>query len=153
MTLFAEVLRLLREEGAEDIVVFGGGIIPADGIPELLDLGVAGIFTPGAPGRAITGWVHAGMGRPVAARRVTGRPRPGTAAPVAARKGGGPDGPWRVSAAGRADASASAGNSPCAQRKPGRNAGHSLRVTRRTHKVTAGAQEVVHRCPPFRTAG
>ncbi|GGU66861.1 hypothetical protein GCM10010259_66370 [Streptomyces daghestanicus] len=77
MTLFAEVLRLLREEGAEDIVVFGGGIIPADGIPELLDLGVAGIFTPGAPGRAITGWVHAGMGRPVAARRVTGRPAPG----------------------------------------------------------------------------
>ncbi|GGT25266.1 hypothetical protein GCM10010240_67130 [Streptomyces griseoviridis] len=58
--------------------MFGGGIIPADGIPELLDLGVAGIFTPGAPGRAITGWVHAGMGRPVAARRVTGRPAPGS---------------------------------------------------------------------------
>lgn len=78
MTLFAEVLRLLRKEGAEDIVVFGGGIIPADGIPELLDLGVAGIFTPGAPPRAITGWVHAGMGRPVAARRVTGRTAPGS---------------------------------------------------------------------------
>ncbi len=67
MTLFAEVLRLLREEDAEDIVVFGGGIIPDGDIPELLDLGVAGIFTPGTPTREITEWVHAGMGRPVAA--------------------------------------------------------------------------------------
>ncbi|MDP9685048.1 hypothetical protein J2S47_005550 [Streptomyces griseoviridis] len=87
------------------------------------------------------------------------RPDGSRAAPPRDRRTGGgaerrgPDGPWRMSAAGRADASASAGNSPCAQRKPGRNAGHSLRVARRTHKVTAGAQEVVHRCPPFRTAG
>ncbi|MEU6276892.1 cobalamin B12-binding domain-containing protein [Streptomyces populi] len=67
MTLFAEVIRLLREESAEDIVVFGGGIIPDGDIPELLDLGVAGIFTPGTPTREITEWVRAGMGRPVAA--------------------------------------------------------------------------------------
>ncbi|MEU5042875.1 cobalamin B12-binding domain-containing protein [Streptomyces griseorubiginosus] len=67
MTLFAEVLRLLREEDAQDIVVFGGGIIPDGDIPELLDLGVAGIFTPGTPTREITEWVHTGMGRPAAA--------------------------------------------------------------------------------------
>ncbi|MFC8870306.1 cobalamin B12-binding domain-containing protein [Streptomyces sp. NPDC057148] len=67
MTLFAEVLRLLREEDAEDIVVFGGGIIPDGDIPELLDLGVAGIFTPGTPTREITEWVRTGMGRPVVA--------------------------------------------------------------------------------------
>ncbi|MFF7948657.1 cobalamin B12-binding domain-containing protein [Streptomyces griseorubiginosus] len=67
MTLFAEVLRLLREEDAQDIVVFGGGIIPDGDIPELLDLGVAGIFTPGTPTREITEWVHTGMGRPTAA--------------------------------------------------------------------------------------
>ncbi|MEV8069538.1 cobalamin B12-binding domain-containing protein [Streptomyces sp. NPDC085995] len=58
MTLFAEVLRLLRERGAQDILVFGGGIIPDADIPELLDLGVAAVFTPGTPTRAITDWVH-----------------------------------------------------------------------------------------------
>src|SRR5690242_19867846 len=48
MTLFPEVLRLLKERGAEDIVVFGGGIIPDDDIPRLEKMGVAKIFTPGA---------------------------------------------------------------------------------------------------------
>ena len=48
MTLLPEVLRLLRERGAEDIVVFGGGIIPEEDIPKLTAMGVARIFTPGA---------------------------------------------------------------------------------------------------------
>src|ERR1700712_5729458 len=40
MTLFAKVMGLLRERGIDDILVFGGGIIPADDIPELKALGV-----------------------------------------------------------------------------------------------------------------
>jgi methylmalonyl-CoA mutase cobalamin-binding domain/chain len=48
MTLFPEVLRLLRERGAGDIVVFGGGIIPEEDIRALRELGVRRIFSPGA---------------------------------------------------------------------------------------------------------
>jgi len=47
MTLFPELLRLLEERGAEDIVVFGGGIIPDEDIPRLTEMGVAKIFGPG----------------------------------------------------------------------------------------------------------
>ena len=47
MTLFPEILRLLREKGAEDIVVFGGGIIPDDDVKALTDMGVEKVFTPG----------------------------------------------------------------------------------------------------------
>jgi len=46
-TLFPKVIRLLREKDASDIVVFGGGIIPDEDIPGLLEAGVAKIFTPG----------------------------------------------------------------------------------------------------------
>ncbi|HXA28428.1 MAG TPA: cobalamin B12-binding domain-containing protein [Candidatus Angelobacter sp.] len=49
MTLFPEVLRHLRELGANDITVFGGGIVPPDDVIELERQGVARIFTPGAP--------------------------------------------------------------------------------------------------------
>lgn len=48
-TLFPEVLKLLREQGADDITVFGGGIIPDDDIPQLTAAGVSQIFTPGTP--------------------------------------------------------------------------------------------------------
>ena len=47
MTLFPEILRLLKEKGAEDIVVFGGGIIPEDDVKALTDMGVEKVFTPG----------------------------------------------------------------------------------------------------------
>jgi methylmalonyl-CoA mutase C-terminal domain/subunit len=47
MTLFPEILRLLREKGAGDIVVFGGGIIPDDDVKTLTDMGVEKVFTPG----------------------------------------------------------------------------------------------------------
>src|SRR5947207_9726610 len=57
MTLFAKVLQLLKERGAEDMLVFGGGIIPDADIPELQRLGVAKIFTPGATTTAIVDWV------------------------------------------------------------------------------------------------
>src|SRR5258708_38607790 len=47
MTLFPEILRLLKEKGAEDIVVFGGGIIPDHDVTTLTDMGVEKVFTPG----------------------------------------------------------------------------------------------------------
>lgn len=46
-TLFPKVVRLLKEQGAEDIVVFGGGIIPDEDIAGLTQAGVAKLFTPG----------------------------------------------------------------------------------------------------------
>ncbi len=62
MTLFARVLELLRERGAADILVFGGGIIPDADIPELKSLGVAEVFTPGASTQSIVDWVRANVG-------------------------------------------------------------------------------------------
>ena len=58
MTLFPKVVRLLEEAGADDVVVFGGGIIPQEDVQALLDQGVAAIFTPGAPISEITAWVR-----------------------------------------------------------------------------------------------
>ena len=58
MTLFKRVLELLRERGAEDVVVFGGGIIPQDDIAALEEMGVAKIFTPGATTASIVDWVR-----------------------------------------------------------------------------------------------
>ncbi|WFE25025.1 cobalamin B12-binding domain-containing protein [Solwaraspora sp. WMMD791] len=58
LTLFRRVLDLLRERDAEDIVVFGGGIIPDDDIAALAALGVARIFTPGASTSEIVDWVR-----------------------------------------------------------------------------------------------
>jgi len=58
MTLFAKVIDLLRARDAEDIVVFGGGIIPQADIPLLSEMGVARVFTPGATTSEITSWVH-----------------------------------------------------------------------------------------------
>ena len=61
LTLFARVVELLRERDAADIIVFGGGIIPADDIPQLEALGVAKIFTPGATTMEIVDWVRANV--------------------------------------------------------------------------------------------
>ncbi len=58
MTLFAKVMDLLRDRGADDILVFGGGIIPPEDITELKALGVAAIFTPGAATTDIVEWVN-----------------------------------------------------------------------------------------------
>lgn len=57
MTLFRKLVDLLAERDASDIVVFGGGIIPEEDIPLLEEIGVAKVFTPGAPTTAITDWV------------------------------------------------------------------------------------------------
>ena len=66
MTLFPEVLRLLKERGAEDIVVFGGGIIPDEDIPRLEAMGVARIFTPGASLEEVVAFVREHFGRQTA---------------------------------------------------------------------------------------
>lgn len=58
-TLFSRVLELLRKQGAGDIAVFGGGVIPADDVEQLLSLGVKAIFTPGTPADEIVGRVTA----------------------------------------------------------------------------------------------
>jgi len=57
-TLFPRVLSLLREKGAEDIVVFGGGIVPQEDMPGLLAAGVKRIFTPGASTSDVIEWVR-----------------------------------------------------------------------------------------------
>ena len=62
MTLFARLAELMGERGIDDVVVFGGGIIPDEDIPELERLGVARIFTPGAPTTEIVDWVRQNVG-------------------------------------------------------------------------------------------
>ena len=62
MTQFARVLELLEERGATDITVFGGGIVPGADIAELERMGVAKIFTPGAPTYEIVDWVKSTLG-------------------------------------------------------------------------------------------
>ncbi len=56
--LFPEVLKLLREKGAEDIAVIGGGIFPEEDIEALKKSGVKEIFTPGTSLEKITAWVR-----------------------------------------------------------------------------------------------
>ena len=65
LTLFARVVELLKEKDAEDVVVFGGGIIPEADIPELERLGVRKVFTPGASMAEIVDWVRANVGQTV----------------------------------------------------------------------------------------
>ena len=49
MTLVPKIVEMLREQDAGDVVITVGGTIPADDVPELEKLGVASVFTPGAP--------------------------------------------------------------------------------------------------------
>ncbi|NLT54024.1 MAG: cobalamin B12-binding domain-containing protein [Actinomycetales bacterium] len=65
MTLFARVIDLLRERDADDIPVFGGGIIPEKDIPLLEQFGVRKVFTPGTTMRDIVSWVQDNVGQRV----------------------------------------------------------------------------------------
>ena len=58
MTLVPRVVDLLREQDAGDVVVTVGGTIPAQDIPELKELGVAEVFTPGAPTQDIIDFIE-----------------------------------------------------------------------------------------------
>ena len=64
MTLFRRLAELMTERGIDDVVVFGGGIIPDADLPELERLGVAKIFTPGATTTEIVDWVREHVGAP-----------------------------------------------------------------------------------------
>jgi methylmalonyl-CoA mutase, C-terminal domain len=58
MTLVPRVVELLHEQSIDDVVVTVGGTIPAEDIPELKSLGVAEVFTPGAPTQAIVDFIR-----------------------------------------------------------------------------------------------
>ncbi len=58
LTLFPRVVSALRERGRGDVLVFGGGIIPAEDVPVLEAAGVAHVFTPGASRGEITTWLE-----------------------------------------------------------------------------------------------
>ncbi len=56
--IFPQVIQLLKEKGANDIIVFGGGIIPEEDIPPLKEIGVKAIFLPGTPIDEAIKWVR-----------------------------------------------------------------------------------------------
>lgn len=62
MTLFKAVLDLLDERGIDDMVVFGGGIIPDEDLETLAQMGVAQVFTPGTTTGEVVGWVKSNLG-------------------------------------------------------------------------------------------
>jgi methylmalonyl-CoA mutase C-terminal domain/subunit len=61
MTLFPRVIEQLDERGLDDVLVFGGGIVPDDDIADLERQGVAAVFTPGAPIDEISSWLEAAL--------------------------------------------------------------------------------------------
>jgi methylmalonyl-CoA mutase C-terminal domain/subunit len=63
LTLFPRVVQLLRERGADDVVVFAGGIIPKEDVPLLQKEGVEEIFTPGTPTSRIIEWLRQRLGQ------------------------------------------------------------------------------------------
>ena len=63
MTLVPRIVDLLREQGVDDVVITVGGTIPADDVPELKSLGVAEVFTPGAPTQAIIDFIRGAVGQ------------------------------------------------------------------------------------------
>jgi methylmalonyl-CoA mutase C-terminal domain/subunit len=62
MTLVPKVVELLKEQGADDVVVTVGGTIPNDDVPELEKLGVARVFTPGSPTHEIVDFIRSAVG-------------------------------------------------------------------------------------------
>jgi methylmalonyl-CoA mutase C-terminal domain/subunit len=60
-TLFPRVLEELRARGLDDVLVFGGGVIPQADVAELKDLGVAEVFTPGSSLSAICRWLETAL--------------------------------------------------------------------------------------------
>ena len=63
MTLVPRVVELLREQEAGDVLVTVGGTIPNQDIPQLKELGVAEVFTPGAPTQAIVEFIRGAVRR------------------------------------------------------------------------------------------
>src|SRR3954464_7055867 len=63
MTLVPKVVALLAEQGVDDVLVTVGGTIPSEDIPELKELGVAEVFTPGAPTQDIIDFIRGAVTR------------------------------------------------------------------------------------------
>lgn len=61
--LFPKVVKLLKEEGADDILIVGGGVIPEDDIPHLIESGIAAIFTPGTATKDIIEFINNNLKR------------------------------------------------------------------------------------------
>ena len=61
--LFPEIMRLLKEENAQDIIVFAGGIIPEQDIPKLKGMGIKEIFLPGTPTSAAVDAIRSAVQR------------------------------------------------------------------------------------------
>jgi methylmalonyl-CoA mutase C-terminal domain/subunit len=61
MTLVPRIASLLKDEGAEDVVLVVGGTIPNDDIDELKKVGVAEVFTPGAPVQGIVDYIRSAV--------------------------------------------------------------------------------------------
>lgn len=61
MTLFPEVLELLKKNDSSDIIVFGGGIVPKDDVAALKKLGVKEIFLPGTSTKQVVDWVRSNV--------------------------------------------------------------------------------------------
>ena len=59
MTIFPRVLELMRAKGLDEVVLFGGGIIPEEDVRSLRELGVGEIFLPGTPTTALIDFIHA----------------------------------------------------------------------------------------------
>ncbi len=58
MTIFPRVRQLMAERGMDDVLLFGGGIIPEDDIPRLKEAGVSAVFLPGTSTEDIIGFIH-----------------------------------------------------------------------------------------------
>jgi methylmalonyl-CoA mutase C-terminal domain/subunit len=63
MTVFPKIVKLLKEKGAGDILLFGGGIIPGQDIEDLKALGVGELFTPGASTQVIAEYLRNAAGK------------------------------------------------------------------------------------------
>ncbi len=62
MYLFPQIMKLLKEKEAEDIIVFGGGIIPDQDVTKLKEMGVAALFPPGTDTADIVQFIHQTVG-------------------------------------------------------------------------------------------
>ncbi len=61
--LFPEVVRLIRKNGGNEIIVFGGGVIPETDIPFLKKQGIEAVFTPGTPMKRVIAFIEANKSR------------------------------------------------------------------------------------------
>ena len=61
MTLFPAVTELMKQQRADDVVVFGGGIIPQDDVPRLKEHGIAEVFLPGTSTQTVVDWIRANV--------------------------------------------------------------------------------------------